>query len=186
MRMGARNARNEVRVRLYEPGKRLSKRARGRERSRHLQIRCCRTRATLSVRAVDRIPSALFRVFFHDAAGRWLRWHTEKLWALPTAAAQTAAGSLWWHLELPVWPSATQTFDLRPSEVLAAPALYPDHWQRVLSADLSSPLDLFENFGRWVIMDGYHRLARHSLEGSIMIPVRHHERALLATILAER
>jgi hypothetical protein len=134
--------------------------------------------------AVSMVPEALRGVFFHDEAGRWLRWHTDKLWALPTPATQLRATDLWWHLELPVWPSAppSRLFDLKPSDVLRAPAQFPDHWQRLVSAELNYPLELFESFGRWVIMDGYHRLARHQLEGSKTILVRCHEQKWLSRI----
>jgi hypothetical protein len=37
------------------------------------------------------------------------------------------------------------------------------------------PLEMFRGSrGRWVVLDGYHRLARHQVEGSIDIPVRRH------------
>jgi hypothetical protein len=136
---------------------------------------------------VDRIPSALFRVFFHDDSGTWLRWHTDRLWALPTPVTLRNAEDLWWHLELPVWRSTPEArFDLSPKEVLAAPERYAAEWQQVLNTDLSYPLELFDSFGRWVIMDGYHRLARHFLDGSSVIPVRYHDPSLLPTILRPR
>ena len=137
--------------------------------------------------AVDRIPAALYRTFFHDEGGTWLRWHTEKLWALPTPVSTVDLVDLRWHLALPVWRSTPTTrFDLSPEQVLAAPDEYPDHWQRVVTATLSHPLELFENYGRWVIMDGYHRLARHAVEGSSVVRVRYHDHSLLHTILRPR
>ncbi len=54
---------------------------------------------------MDLVPSALHRVFFHDEAGTWLRWHTDKLWALPTPISTANLADLRWHLELPVWRS---------------------------------------------------------------------------------
>jgi len=137
---------------------------------------------------MDRVPAALFQVFFHDEEGRWLRWQTARIWALPTPAAELDASGLWWHLELPIWASAppTSIFDLSPAQVLAAPERYSEHWTRVVRADLGHPLELFENFGRWVIMDGYHRLARHRLEAAERVPVRLHDRGLLSEVLCAR
>ena len=136
---------------------------------------------------MDRIPPALYRVFFHDEADTWLRWHTEKLWALATPVSVVKLADLSWHLELPIWHSSpTARFDLSPRQVLATPEQYAQHWQRVLGASLDYPLELFENHGRWVIMDGYHRLARHTVERSPTVRVRHHDRALLPTILRPR
>jgi hypothetical protein len=136
---------------------------------------------------VDRIPLALYRVFFHDQGGTWLRWHTEKLWALPTEVSTANLADLLWHLELPVWQSGPSTrFDLSPRQVLDAPEEHWAHWQRVLAADPGYPLELFESYGRWVIMDGYHRLARHVIERSHEVVVRYHDQALLPAILRPR
>jgi hypothetical protein len=136
---------------------------------------------------VDLIPPALYRVFFHDEGGTWLRWHTDKLWALPTPVSTVNLADLRWHLELPVWRSTPTTrFDLSPKQVLEAPSEHPAHWQRVLAADLSYPLDLFESYGRWVIMDGYHRLARLAVEDSPTARVRYHDHSLLQGILRPR
>ena len=39
---------------------------------------------------------------------------------------------------------------------------------------LVSPLELFRKGDRWVMVDGYHRLAHHHLVGSVEVPVRLH------------
>lgn len=136
---------------------------------------------------MDLIPPALYRVFFHDEGGTWLRWHTDKLWALPTPISTVNLADLRWQLELPVWRSTPTTrFDLSAKQVLEAPSEHPVHWQRVLAADLGYPLDLFENYGRWVIMDGYHRLARLAVENSPTARVRYHDHSLLQGILRPR
>lgn len=131
------------------------------------------------------IPAALRGVFFHDDDGHWLRWDTQKVWQLPTPASLIAADTLWWHLELPVWPSdpPLRIFDLSPAQVLACPKAYPRQWERVNAANLEFPVELFESFGRWVIMDGYHRLARHRLLGTNKIAVRFHDRSCWPHIL---
>ncbi len=40
--------------------------------------------------------------------------------------------------------------------------------------NLSYPLQILKNGDRWVIVEGYHRLARHWLEGSVRYRVRLH------------
>lgn len=135
---------------------------------------------------MDKVPAALFQVFFHDDQGCWLRWSTERIWALPTPVTLADASSLWWHLELPIWASSKASrFDTTPAEVLVSPNRYPQHHRRVLEADLSFPLELFENHGRWVIIDGYHRLARQRIERVREIPVRLHAPGLFRGILLE-
>jgi len=134
---------------------------------------------------VREVPAPLMGIFFHDDRGKWLRWDTRKIWALPTTVTSLPAELLWWHLELPIWASAppTRRFDLSPSEVLAKPESYPRHRDRIRAANAGFALELFENFGRWVIIDGYHRLAKHRLFGAQEIGVRLHERAYLPLIL---
>jgi hypothetical protein len=48
----------------------------------------------------------------------------------------------------------------RPRAVMEQPERHLGHWQRLMQADLAYSLDLFRYNGRWVIMDGYLRLAR--------------------------
>jgi len=117
------------------------------------------------------LPEPLQGVFFD------FLWDTQKVWLLPTESAITAFDQLAWLLELPVWTTAPgeARFDLAPLTVLEQPECFPVRWRRITSVDLTYPLELFRNDqGRWVILDGYHRLARHQVEGSRDIPVRLH------------
>lgn len=134
---------------------------------------------------VHEVPAPLLGIFFHDDRGKWLRWDTRKIWALPTRVTSLSSDQLWWHLELPIWASCppTHCFDLSPAQVLAKPEAHPRHRDRIQSVNVAFPLELFENFGRWVIMDGYHRLARHRLLGAPNIAVRLHDRACLPLIM---
>jgi hypothetical protein len=104
------------------------------------------------------------------------RWDLQRIWALPTPASPKALADLEWHLGLPVWSTVPgePRFDLSPSQVLAEPGAFPRHWTKVRAADLRHPLELFRHGARWVIVDGYHRLARAVLEGSPALLVRQH------------
>jgi hypothetical protein len=116
------------------------------------------------------LPSHLRGVFFD-----WL-WETSKVWSLPTPTSYLSLQDLTWHLDLTVWTTVKgkPRFDLAPATVLAAPELHTRHWGKIQEADLSYPLELFRNGHRWVILDGYHRLARHYLQRNHQIPVRLH------------
>jgi hypothetical protein len=131
------------------------------------------------------VPPLLRGIFFHDERGQWLRWDTKKIWGLPTPVTSLPADQLWWHLKLPIWASRppTHRFDLSPAEVLARPEDHTKHWDRIQTVNVGFALELFENFGRWVIMDGYHRLAKHRLLGTMRIDVRLHERACLPLVM---
>jgi hypothetical protein len=83
---------------------------------------------------------------------------------------------LWWLLDLPVWPTdpPARIFDLAPASVLRNPDLYPNRWNRILAADPGYPIELYRYNNRWIILDGYHRLARLFLEERASARVRLH------------
>lgn len=91
---------------------------------------------------------------------RWLmdfEWSAEKLWRLPLPQRELAVSELEWILELPWWKGEGDDayFQVRPLDVL-------DGWHeaRVAAADLSWPLHVIRRQGRWVVLDGIHRLLK--------------------------
>jgi hypothetical protein len=120
------------------------------------------------------LPEPLKDVFFD------FLWDTQQVWSLPTEASTVAFDQLAWLLELPVWTTVPgePRFDLTPRHVLEDPARFPARWQRILAVELKYPLEMFrsgeDGEGRWVILDGYHRLARHQVEETHDVPVRLH------------
>jgi hypothetical protein len=116
------------------------------------------------------LPPALQGIFFD------FRWETVRAWALLTPVEEVPLASLVWHFDLTVWTTVPgePRFDLAPSTVLANPGAFPMRWRKIKAADTSYALEMLENGGRWVILDGYHRLARHWLSRAPMVPVRRH------------
>jgi hypothetical protein len=98
----------------------------------------------------------------------WLlpvHWDVDKLWGLTgLAEAELVVEELAWALALPWWrderADGRPWFKVRPAEVLAAPALWPEQYERVLRADLSFPVHVVRRHGRWALVDGVHRLAK--------------------------
>lgn len=125
------------------------------------------------------LPASLQGVFFP------LRWDKRALWALPTPATLLSLAELDWHLDLPVWSTQPPQplFDLPPRDVIAQTALHAQHWQRILDAPLEFALDMFEVNGRWTIMDGYHRLAKHHVLRSTEVPARLHPAHFLDRVM---
>lgn len=77
-------------------------------------------------------------------------------------------------------------FDLSPATVLAQPARHARHWRKIQEVDRAYPLELFRNGDRWVILDGYHRLARHWLAQAREVAVRLHPARCRELILTGR
>jgi hypothetical protein len=116
------------------------------------------------------LPERLQGIFFDDL------WETSRVWRLDTQPERVAFGELEWHLDLTVWTTVpgVPRWDLSPRRVLDNPDLYPWHLNKISNADLSFPLEMFRRGERWVILDGYHRLARHYLERSQSVLIRRH------------
>ena len=116
------------------------------------------------------LPHHLRGVFFD-----WL-WETTKVWSLPTSTCRLPFGYLKWHLGLTVWTTVRAS---HVSTLRQQPSWRTRHATLVTGgkskdADLSYPLELFRHGKRWVILDGYHRLAGHSVRRNDQVPVRLH------------
>jgi len=46
------------------------------------------------------------------------------------------------------------------------------HEHRIADADLDRPLDVTSRHGRWVVLDGLHRLSKAERAGLAAVPVR--------------
>lgn len=100
-------------------------------------------------------------------------WDKKKVWRLELPAESMPMPELIWHFEVPfLWSKPDGYYDLTPQAVLENPNAYPEEHQRVLEADMSYPIDVMHWNGRWVILDGLHRLMKAHLQGHAEIDVR--------------
>src|SRR4051812_19692426 len=93
-------------------------------------------------------------------------WDHQKLLNVEAPTESVPVVGLLWLLDLPIWQRTPEQkiFDLSPAEVLTDPARFSDRMKRIQGADLQFPLILMKNLrDEWVIMDGYHRLAKAKL-----------------------
>jgi hypothetical protein len=92
------------------------------------------------------------------------------LWALDELEErEIAVDKLRWQLDLPWWRDDTEGespwFRIRPAEPLANPLRSPAQYERMARSDLSFPVHVIERHGRWLVMDGVHRLAKAASVG---------------------
>ncbi len=92
-------------------------------------------------------------------------WDVERVWRLKAPTTLFALERFEHWLELPFWSSEPgMLFDVKPRDVLLHRTRYPRAWERVVNADLSFPIDLFEGEeGSLKILDGLHRICRAKL-----------------------
>jgi hypothetical protein len=113
-----------------------------------------------------------------------LAWDRERLWALDLPVAEVPVAEFAWQLDLPWWRLGERFFALQPIDVLPDPGPYPEHYERMLAADLSFPIDVVVRGGRLFILDGVHRLAKAVLLDRSTLRVRTVPEAALTRIAA--
>ena len=67
---------------------------------------------------------------------------------------------------------APEWYVLTPRQVLRAPFRYEKEYRRVRAANLMFPIEITRFKGRWLILDGVHRLTRAHEDGHEEILVR--------------
>lgn len=88
-------------------------------------------------------------------------WSEEKVWALDVPVEEVDIDKLTWHFDIPfLWENGV--YNLKPQEVIDHPDMHKGEYERTMKADLVHPIDIMENKGRWLILDGLHRLMKAS------------------------
>lgn len=95
-------------------------------------------------------------------------WNEEDIWKLDYPEEEMLIRELAWHIDYPFWNNYT----LRPLDVILNPELYPEEYKRVMETDLSYPIDIMQNYDRWVILDGLHRLTKSWIMAKHKVKVR--------------
>ncbi len=97
----------------------------------------------------------------------------EKLWALDVPTEEMQIDELRWILDIPFWENEQGDIVIAPNEVIQNADQYPGHRDRINGGDTSFPLDIMKNRkGKWLTLDGLHRLVKLVLEGASTVQVR--------------
>ncbi len=99
-------------------------------------------------------------------------WSEEKVWALDLPVEEMAVADLEWHLDVPFLWTDGGYYDLKPIEVMENPETHEKEFRRTMDADLEYPLDIMFWKGRWLFLDGLHRLMKAKLLGHTKVKVR--------------
>jgi hypothetical protein len=96
-------------------------------------------------------------------------WTEEALWQLDLPVEEIPVATFDWLLDLPIWRWEGRRFQLSLQDVLRDPARYQAHIQKAELADTRYPIHVTFHNGRWIILDGYHRLLKSLLNGASTI-----------------
>lgn len=109
-------------------------------------------------------------------------WSEEKVWALDVPVEEMNIIELTWHFDIPfLWENGV--YNLTSREVIEHPDEHKEEYDRTMKADPSFPIDIMENKGRWLILDGLHRLMKASILGMQTVKVRKISRDYIPDIL---
>ena len=113
-------------------------------------------------------------------------WDNQKVWSLNIPVEEMDITELEWMLDMPFWHNKDEeeiNYTICPSEVIRDIHLYPFHKERMMKAKIEYPIDLMQNkHGRWVILDGVHRLINLIQQGERKVKVRRISRDLISQI----
>ena len=108
-------------------------------------------------------------------------WSEEKVWALDVPLEEMDINELTWHFDIPfLWENGV--YNLKPQNVIDDGNAHKEEYQRTMKADLVHPIDIMENKGRWLILDGLHRLMKASILNMKKVNVRKISRDLIPKI----
>lgn len=111
------------------------------------------------------------------------RWEEEKVWKLRLPVKEMDIKKLVWHFDIPFWEKdGTDAYNLKPWAVIKQPKKH-SHYKRAMRVDLKHPIDIMRNKGRWVILDGLHRLLKAYVQGQKKVKVRIVPRSKIPRIL---
>lgn len=100
-------------------------------------------------------------------------WDEKKVWRLDLPTEEMPIEELVWHLDIPfLWSEPDGFYDLKPRDVISNPKKYPEEYQRTLRADAGYPIDIMRWRGKWLILDGLHRLMKEFIDQKAVVIVR--------------
>jgi hypothetical protein len=102
----------------------------------------------------DKIPKTL------REAGYEIYCDAEKLAALAIPVVDFEIKDLIWNFDLPLWGKDGESWNLTPWDVINEVSGSASQRRRVEDADLSFPILVLKKNGKWLIVDGVHRVVK--------------------------
>jgi len=87
-------------------------------------------------------------------------WEEEKVWKLNIPITEMDMNELTWHFDIPFHWHKGGVYNLKSKEIIENPEKYKEEYERTMKVDLKYPIDIMKNKGKWLILDGLHRLMK--------------------------
>ena len=114
----------------------------------------------------DQIPEIIKEVGFD------FDWENEKVWSLNIPVTEMDIKELTWHFDIPFHWHKGVMYNLKSRKIIENPKEYKEEYERTMNADMQYPIDIMENKGRWLILDGLHRLMKAYIQRKKKVRVR--------------
>ena len=124
-----------------------------------------------------KVPRIIERVGFD------FNWSSKKVWDLNYSIEEIKIKDLEWHFNIPFWNTKEGYYDLNPNKVIKNPKKFKKEYERTMKSNLSYPIDIMKNKGKWLILDGLHRLVKSKIMGYEKVQVRKIPRSEIPNIL---
>lgn len=112
-------------------------------------------------------------------------WDEKKVWGLDIPLSKMNIEELTWHFDIPFHWYNGGVYNLTSREIIKNPQKYKEEYERTMKADLKYPIDIMQNKGKWLILDGLHRLMRAYIQGITEVDVRIIPREKIPEILRD-
>lgn len=99
-------------------------------------------------------------------------WDEKDVWKLDYPSQTIDIKELEWHFSVPFWDWENSNYNLTPNQVMRDKEKYKEQYDRIMNSDIEYPIDIMENKGKYVILDGLHRLVKCKLLGNPKVNVR--------------
>ena len=110
-------------------------------------------------------------------------WDEKKVWKLKYPTEEIDIKKLTWHFDIPFHWCDSGIYNLSSKEIMDNPKKYKKEYQRTMKCDLNHPIDIMRNKGKWLILDGLHRLMKSKIIGLKKVKVRKIPRSEIPNIL---
>lgn len=113
-------------------------------------------------------------------------WDEEKVWRLDIPVTEMDIEELTWHFDIPFHWHKGGIYNLTSREIINNPEEHEDEYKRTMRAETKYPIDIMENKGKWLILDGLHRLMKSYIQGIKKVKVRIIPRDKISEILSDK